>query len=80
MKISKMLHTIGNFERISDYARNITESAQELHDKELSLSEEAQKELGIASSAIDEIIDTSFDAFINNDFGDNIKHLDKKEL
>lgn len=68
MKISKMLHTIGNFERISDHARNIAEAAQELHDKGLSLSEEAQKELGIASSAIDEIIDISFEAFINNDF------------
>ena len=38
-EIGMFLHMIGDFERISDHAVNLTEVAQEMHDKKLSFSE-----------------------------------------
>jgi len=64
---SKLLHSIGDFERISDHAINIVESAQEKSDKDMQFSEEAQKELGIMVSAVTEIMDLAINCFVNND-------------
>ena len=61
--VSTMLHSIGNFERISDHAVEIMKTAEELHDKKLHFSEEAQKEVAVLESAIREIIDITFTAF-----------------
>ena len=66
-QISKMLHTLGNFERISDHALNLVESAQEVEGKKLQLSAAAEKELGILQSAIREILDITFDAYLDSD-------------
>ncbi len=62
-----LLKVIGDFERISDHARNIMESGKELFEKKLSFSETAQTELKILRSAVSEIIDLSIDSFVNND-------------
>ena len=62
-----LLKVIGDFERISDHARNIMESGKELFEKKLSFSETAQTELMILRSAVSEIIDLSIDSFVNND-------------
>ena len=67
MQISKLLHTIGDFERISDHAVNITEAAQEIAEKKISLSEGGEKELDIASKAVAEILELSISAFDKND-------------
>ena len=64
---SKILHVIGDFERISDHAVNIMESAKEIYEKKVSFSEEAQKELGTMISAVNEILDMTLRAFENND-------------
>lgn len=66
-KVSKMMHTIGNLERISDHAVNLVESAQEVHDKKLSFSDECQREIVIISDAIAENINKAFDAYIKDD-------------
>ncbi|MBR2511589.1 MAG: Na/Pi cotransporter family protein, partial [Firmicutes bacterium] len=66
-QISKMLHTLGNFERISDHALNLVESAQEIAGKGLKLSDVAEKELGILQGAIREILDITFDAYLESD-------------
>lgn len=66
-KVSKMMHTIGNLERISDHAVNLVESAQEIHDKKLSFSDECKKEIVIISDAIAENINKAFDAYIKDD-------------
>lgn len=66
-KVSKMMHTIGNLERISDHAVNLVESAQEVHDKKLSFSDECKKEIVIISDAIAENINKAFDAYIKDD-------------
>ena len=65
--VSKMLHTIGDLERISDHAVNIMETAKEIHEKGLQLSDEGIKEIGVATKAIQEIMEISVDAHNNND-------------
>lgn len=65
--VSTMLHSIGNFERISDHAVDIAKTAEELNDKKLSFSPDAQKEVAIAESALREIINITFTAFENGD-------------
>ena len=67
--VSKILHTLSDFERISDHAINISERAAELHSKKLTFSGPAHKELEVITQAIQEILDVSFAAFINNDVG-----------
>lgn len=65
--LSMMLHCIGDFERISDHAVNIMESAQELHSKGLSFSEKATQELHIITSAVEEILQTALSVFAEQD-------------
>ncbi len=60
-----LLKNIGDFERISDHAVNILESAEEMRDKELSFSENAQTELKKLCNAVQEILELSLDAFDN---------------
>lgn len=66
-EVSKLLHIIGDFERISDHAVNIVESIEEMHDKELNFSENAQKELGVLCEAVKEIVSLTNNAFVNDD-------------
>lgn len=65
--ISEFLHVLPDFERISDHARNIGESVQELLEKKKTFSEEAKKELKVLSTAINEIVSNTVEAFINRD-------------
>ena len=64
---AKLLHMIGDLERISDHSVNILESAEELRDKNMSFSAEAQRELGIIMSAVKEILDLSLEAYKTGD-------------
>ncbi len=66
-EVSKLLHMIGDFERLSDHAVNIVESAEEINDKELKFSDEAIKEIKVMIAAVTEILDMSITAFENND-------------
>lgn len=66
-QVSRMLHTIGDFERISDHAVNIMEAAKELNEKNLDLSEDGRHELRVITRAIEEIITLAIEAFENND-------------
>ena len=66
-QITKLLHLIGDFERLSDHAVNILESAEEIREKKVSFSEDANRELAVMRSAIREIIDMATNAFIHND-------------
>lgn len=67
LEAAKLLRLIGDFERISDHAVNLLESAEEIHNKHLQLTENAIAELNILLSAVDEILDLSLRAFIDND-------------
>ncbi|MBQ3011167.1 MAG: Na/Pi cotransporter family protein [Oscillospiraceae bacterium] len=64
---AELLHLIGDFERISDHAVNILESAEEMYEKKLRFSENAQRELTVMGSAVYEILDLALDAFASND-------------
>ena len=64
---AKLLKIIGDFERISDHAVNLVQSAEELTSKEMSLSAQASKELAVLTGAVSEILDLSLDAFLHND-------------
>ena len=66
-EVSKFLHTISDFERISDHALNIAEGARELHEKKLSFSDAAAHELEVMEAALTEILSTAIRSFVNND-------------
>ena len=62
-----LLKALNDFERIGDHALNLVESAEELVNKNLTLSDAAKHELAVLVSAVDEIVDLSFQAFRDND-------------
>ena len=64
--VSKLLHAIGDFERISDHAVNIMETAKEIHEKGIQMSDEGIREIGIATNAIKEILEMSVEAHNTN--------------
>ena len=66
-QVSKLLHAIGDLERISDHAVNIMEAGKEMQEKGLRISDQGIKEIKVATKAIAEILDISIDAFKNND-------------
>jgi len=66
-EISKLLHLIGDFERISDHAVNITEVARELHEKDIQFSPAGQEESRVMRAAVREILSLAVKAFVDND-------------
>ncbi|MCM1128081.1 MAG: Na/Pi cotransporter family protein [Lachnospiraceae bacterium] len=66
-ELSVLLHCIGDFERISDHAINIMESAKEMYEKDLYFSKKAQEELSIFTHAVKDIINTSVKVFEEED-------------
>ena len=66
-QITKLLHIIGDFERISDHAVNIIESAEEINDKKIEFSPDAERELATLADAVSEIVDIAERAFATND-------------
>ncbi len=65
--LSILLHCINDFERITDHAINVAESAQELRDKGLSLSPDSQSELAVYSRAVGDILDLTVSVFAADD-------------
>ncbi len=65
--VSTLLHLIGDFERISDHAQNIAETATERYEKKSEFTPSAEKELEVMIAAVDEILDMALAAFCNND-------------
>lgn len=65
--VSMMLHCIGDFERISDHAVNIKESAEELHEKKLSFSPVAKAELRVVTAAVNDIVEKALQVFDDQD-------------
>ncbi len=64
---AKLLHMIGDFERISDHAVNLLESAEEIKEKNIAFTDAAQRELKVLMEATDEIMFYTMKAFLNND-------------
>ena len=66
-KVSKQLHTIGDFERIGDHAVNLWKAAEEMNHKDIHFSEAAQRELRTLVEALREILDITTRAFAEDD-------------
>lgn len=66
-QISKLLHTIGDFERLGDHAVNILKTAEEIKNKEIDFSQQAKDELRVLTNALNEILNITIDAFGRND-------------
>ena len=66
-EISMILHNIGDLERISDHAMNVAETAQELHNKKLSFSDDAKAELNVFMTAVKDIVSMSIESFKETD-------------
>ena len=67
MRIAKMLHSIGNWERISDYSLDLARSSKEIKDKKLEVSKQAKIELQTLSKAVTKIISITTQAFVESD-------------
>ena len=66
-EVTKLLHSIGDFERISDHARNMVELADEAEEKKLHYSETARKELEVLLEAVEEATGLTVEAFVQED-------------
>jgi len=64
---SKILHGIGDLERLSDHAVNVMEVGEELYQKKIRFSEDAQAELNVLTDAVKEILDLAIRAFETGD-------------
>lgn len=76
--ISTILHCSGNFERISDHAMNICETAQDMNKKELEFSEKAREELQVYINALRDIVAMTMRAFAQEDY-ELAKHVEPLE-
>ncbi len=65
--VSQYLRAITDMERISDHALNIAETAEEIHEKGITFSDKASRELENLTSAAKEIITIAMECFANND-------------
>jgi phosphate:Na+ symporter len=65
--VTKLLHVIGDFERISDHAVNILESVEEMREKKIDFSARANSELAVLRRAVGDIVGKARDSYVNND-------------
>ncbi len=66
-RLSLMLHSLGDIERISDLAVNILLAVEQMHKKELIFSKKAMDELAVYSKALKDILTMTVNAFEQND-------------
>ncbi|MBP3451874.1 MAG: Na/Pi cotransporter family protein, partial [Agathobacter sp.] len=64
--VTRILHTINDFERIGDHAINVMNVAKELHEKKQMFSEDAMKEIEVLNEAIFELLGMIEEAFETN--------------
>lgn len=78
-QVTKLLHMIGDFERISDHAVNIVESAEEMKEKKIEFSAEANADIAVMKTAVSDIVDMTYRAFVENDLtiAENIEPLEE---
>ncbi len=66
-EVTKLLHCIGDLERIADHAVNISDLSKEMHEKKIRFSDTAYAELEVISDAVKEVLDNTINAFVNDD-------------
>lgn len=65
-EVAKMLHAIGDFERLGDHALNLAKAAEEMNEKSLAFSEVAQKEIKVLRRAVEKILENTMIAYEND--------------
>lgn len=75
---TKLLHIIGDVERIGDHAENIVKVAEEIHQKKIRFSQEAKNEINVISSAAREILEITMSALSQDDI-ELAKHIEPLE-
>ena len=65
--VSTLIHSINDFERIADHAMNLMEIAQKMNQKEMAFSKKAQSEIAVLGNAVEDILNRSVRAFVEND-------------
>lgn len=65
--VARMLHSLSDFERITDHALNVCDLAQEIKEKSIVFSDEAKREISVVTNALKEILDITVESFINDD-------------
>ena len=65
--VNTLLHTISDFERISDHSVNVLHSAEEIHTKSIAFSKDAQEELQVLEGAVQDVLSRTTDAFRKGD-------------
>lgn len=65
--VSTLMHSTNDFERIADHAVNLMEIARKMNKKEMEFSKKAQKEMEVFGSAVEDILERSVQAFVEND-------------
>ena len=77
-RVSELLSSVGDFERLSDHAVNISEAAQEKNEKNIYFSQDAKTELDLIMNATTEILDLSMEAF-REQIPENAKRIEALE-
>ena len=65
--VNTLLHTISDFERISDHSVNVLHSAEEIYTKSIEFSKDAQEELQVLEGAVQDVLSRTTDAFRKGD-------------
>ncbi len=66
-EVTELLHCIGDIERISDHAVNIAEAALEMHEKDVSFSKQAERDIEVITNAVSEVLTLAVNALNNED-------------
>ena len=67
-QVSKLLHSVSDFERICDHSINIADLSVRIKDKQITFSENALREIEILRQSTEEILDLTYDIFANDDY------------
>lgn len=79
-QVSVFLHTISDFERLGDHAVNLSNAANELHEKKIAFSDEAYYELSVLGGAVREILDLTVNGFCEDNLETAVKVEPLREL
>ncbi len=72
-KVSVLLHTLSDFERMGDYAVNVSECAVVLNDRNLSFSPRAKKELDVLTRAVEETVEKTLQCYRTHQWSDALQ-------
>lgn len=66
-ELTKILHIVGDFERLGDHALNISKLSKEMHEKDVKFSTQATEEIKVLKNAVLEVISLTMESFVKED-------------